>query len=218
VLPAAFELHVHPSGRATLHPLSRPSRVRTHTGQTDPGDSGIAVYPIAGVARNICAGYGNRTGADGVTHLHDACDLCAPKGSAAVAVNDGTVNYGTDPFGGNVAILHVADGTAYYYAHLLDPQTGSRTVKAGEQIGRVDTTGNAALVGISHTHFQIWPGGSFVPGTVHPDPTADLMAASILDAPADAPSGSGWLVATAATLFGVALGFGGLMLADRVRA
>lgn len=216
MLPSAFELHVHPSGAATLHPLSsRPRRARTHTGQTSP--SGIAVYPIAGVARNICAGYGNRTGADGVTHLHDACDLCAPTGSAAVAVNDGTVSYGTDPFGGNVAILHTADGTAYYYAHLLDTQTGSRTVSAGDQIGHVDTTGNAALVGISHVHFQVWPGGTFQQGTVHPDPTADLMAAPILDAPADAP-GSGFLQAAAATLLGVGVGIGGWLIAARLRA
>lgn len=207
MLPAAFELHVHPSGASSTHPL-RPRRSRarrTHTGAV--ADSGIAVYPIAGVARNICAGYGNRTGADGVTHLHDACDLCAPTGSAAVAVNDGTVSYGVDGFGGNVAILHVADGTAYYYAHLLDAQTGSRTVQVGDQIGRVDTTGNAALVGISHTHFQVWPGGSFQQGTTHPDPTGDLMAAPILDKPADAPTNPIWIAAAVTALVGIGLGF-----------
>ena len=207
MLPAVFELRVHPGGASTVHPPIR-TRPLTHVGQTSAGDSGIAVYPIAGVARNICAGYGNRTGSDGVTHLHDACDLCAPTGSAAVAVNDGTVSYGVDGFGGNVAILHVADGTAYYYAHLLAVQTGSRTVKAGDQIGQVDTSGNAALVGIPHTHFQVWPGGSFQQGTVHPDPTADLMAAPILDAPADAPTNPAWIAAAVVALVGIGLGFG----------
>ncbi len=210
-------MRVHPSGVVTTHPLRARSRRAHHGGQTT--SSGIAVYPIAGVPRNICAGYGNRTGADGVTHLHDACDLCAPQGSPAVAVNDGTVSYGTDPFGGNVAILHIADGTAYYYAHLLDVQTGQRSVSVGDQIGRVDMTGNAALVGISHVHFQVWPGGTFVKGTVHPDPTADLNAAPILDVPADAPTtGAGWVEAAIAALVGIGLGFGGYLLAERVRA
>jgi len=174
----------------------------------------IAVYPIAGVERDICAGYGNRPATDGTTALHDACDLCAPQGSAAVAVDDGIVNYGTDPFGGNVAILHVADGTAYYYAHLLDAQSGTRQVQRGEQIGRVDTTGNAALVGISHVHFQVWPTGSFDQGTTHPDPTADLLAAPILPAPVRP-----WAHKIALALVGLAIGgalaYGGYWLYGR---
>ena len=56
-------------------------------------------------------------------------------------------------------------------------------MKAGEQFAECDTTGNAALVGIPHVHFQVWPGGTFQQGTVHPDPTADLMAAEVLPAP-----------------------------------
>ncbi|HXB28110.1 MAG TPA: M23 family metallopeptidase [Gemmatimonadaceae bacterium] len=160
----------------------------------------IRYYPIAGAPRNICAGYGNRT-TNGVTKLHDACDLCAPTGTPVVACDDGTVSYGVDPTGGNVAILHIADGTAYFHAHLLDVQTGQRKVSAGQQIARVDTTGNAALVGIPHCHWQIWPGGTFQPGTVHPDPTAALLAAEVLSAPLSGGIG----VASKALLY--ALGF-----------
>lgn len=138
----------------------------------------IRYYPLAGVPRDICAGYGMRG-----SHLHDACDLCAPTGSAVVAVDDGTVTYGVDPTGGNVAVLHVASGEAYYHAHLEDVQSGQRKVRAGEQIARCDTTGNAAMVGISHVHFQVWPSGNFDQGTVHPDPTSALLAAEVLDAP-----------------------------------
>jgi murein DD-endopeptidase MepM/ murein hydrolase activator NlpD len=177
---------------------------------------GIDVYPIAGAPKNICAGYGPRPKPDGTTALHDACDLCAPQGSPAVAVTDGVVSYGTDPFGGNVAILRTPDGsTGYYYAHLMDVQSGQRAVKTGEQIARVDTTGNAAKVGIPHVHLQIWPGGSFVQGTVHPDPTAALMAAPVLDAPVDTTSGSGWVAATIAALIGLGLGVGSYMLTER---
>ncbi len=71
----------------------------------------------------------------------------------------------------------------------------------------MDTSGNAALVGISHVHLQIWPSGSFVQGTVHPDPTAALMAAPVLNAPADAPSSSaGWIAATVAALLSITVG------------
>ena len=204
MLPATFELHVHPGGAITTHPArSRPRSTRQHAGQSQP--SGIAVYPIAGAPRDICAGYGARVYADGTSKLHDACDLCAPTGTPAVAVNDGTVSYGTDPFGGNVAILQTADGTAYYYAHLLDVQTEQRSVRVGEQIGRVDTTGNAALGGIPHVHFQVWPGGAFQQGTTHPDPTSDLMAAKILGTPAGS---TGWIAALITIGVGLAAGVG----------
>lgn len=144
----------------------------------------IRYYPLTGVAKTIVGGYGNRV-YNGVAKLHDAVDLGAPTGTPVVAVDDGTVKYAVDPTGGNVAILHSDDGTsvAYYMAHLLRAQSGSRKVKAGEQIAECDTTGNAALVGIPHVHFQVWPGGTFQQGTVHPDPTAQLLAAPILNAP-----------------------------------
>ena len=106
----------------------------------------IRYYPLTGVAKTIVGGYGNRT-TNGVTKLHDAVDLGAPTGTPVIAVDDGLVVHGTDPTGGNVAILHVGT-TAYYHAHLLRTQSGSRNVKAGEQFAECDTTGNAALVGI----------------------------------------------------------------------
>jgi murein DD-endopeptidase MepM/ murein hydrolase activator NlpD len=170
----------------------------------------IRVYPIAGAARNICAGYGPRT-TNGVTKLHDACDLCAPTGTPAVACDDGVVTYGSDQLGGNTAVLRTSDGFGYYYAHLEDVQTGSRALKVGQQFGRVDTTGNAALVGISHVHFQVWPGGVFGPtGTVHPDPTADLNAATVLTAPVGGiySTGSKILIAALSAAALVALGYG----------
>jgi murein DD-endopeptidase MepM/ murein hydrolase activator NlpD len=160
----------------------------------------IKIYPIAGAPRNICAGYGYRTYANGSVKLHDACDLCAPIGTPDVAVDDGEVSWGTDPIGGNVAVLRTADSLGYYYAHLLDTQSGKRAVQAGDQIGRVGMTGNAQGT-IPHTHFQVWPGGQFGPaGTVHPDPTADLLAAEVLSSP------GGIVVSSASNLALAALG------------
>ena len=168
----------------------------------------IRYYPLTGVPRDICAGYGNRT-SGGVTKLHDADDLCAPIGTPVVAVDDGVVTYGSDVMGGNVATLRVADGTGYFYAHLRDAQSGQRTVRAGEQLAVVGKTGNASAPGIpSHCHWQVWPGGQFNQGSVHPDPTADLMAAQLLAQ----PIGSGYPVkdialAAAGVLAAAGLGY-----------
>jgi murein DD-endopeptidase MepM/ murein hydrolase activator NlpD len=167
----------------------------------------IRYYPIAGAPRNICAGYGNRT-SGGVTKLHDACDLCAPLGTPVIAVDDGVVTYGLDAMGGNTAVLRIADTTGYYYAHLRDAQSGQRTVRAGEQIAVIGKTGNAAPAGIpSHTHFQQWIGGVFgPPGTVHPDPTAALMAATVLAAPL-----GGAVASRAGTIAAAVFGFSALV-------
>lgn len=159
----------------------------------------IRCYPLTGVPKVNVGSYGPRT-KNGVTKLHDAVDLGAPTGTPVVAVDDGVVSLGTDPTGGNVAVLRTADGTGYYHAHLLDVQSGTRQVKAGQQFARCDTTGNAALVGIPHVHFQIWPGGQFNRGSVHPDPTAQLLAAPVLAAPV----GSSRWPAVVAAVFGAA--------------
>ena len=141
----------------------------------------VRYYPLTGVPKVNVGGYGPRT-SGGVTKLHDAVDLGAPTGTPVVAMADGTVTYGTDPIGGNIAVLHLAASPdAYYLAHLLRVQSGSRVVRAGEQIAECDTTGNAALVGIPHVHTQWWSSGTFA--GPHPDPTADLMAAQLLAAP-----------------------------------
>lgn len=162
----------------------------------------IRVYPVVGV-RDICAGYGVRG-----AHLHDACDLCAPIGTPLVAVDDGTVGYGVDPIGGNVAVLHTPSGVAYYYAHLRDAASGSRDVAAGDQLAVVGMTGNAARVGIPHVHFQVWAAGVFA--GPHPDPTLDLLAAPM-------PS-AGWTARN--TLAALAIVLGGAaaaLLARRAR-
>ena len=141
----------------------------------------IRYYPLTGVPKVNVGGYGPRT-SGGVTKLHDAVDLGAPTGTPVIAMADGTITYGTDVLGGNVAVLRLAASPdAYYMAHLLRVQSGSRKVIAGEQIAECDTTGNAALVGIPHVHTQWWSNGTFA--GPHPDPTADLNAAQLLAAP-----------------------------------
>lgn len=87
---------------------------------------------------------------------HLGNDLMAPVGTPLLAVDDGTVRFGTDPLGGNVANLYAQDGTRYYYAHLSAFRGASRAVHAGEVIGYLGTTGNAEG-GAPHTHFEVHP-------------------------------------------------------------
>lgn len=164
----------------------------------------LAYYPIAGAPRNICAGYGNRTYPDGSVKLHDACDLCAPLGSPIVAPADGTAKWGVDAVGGNVIVVTVSDGSAWYLAHALDVQSGSRVVRAGQALGRVGMSGNAKGT-VPHCHTQLWPTGQFVPGSVHPDPTAALLAAPVLSAPLGASPWPARILVAAAVASGVVL-------------
>ena len=138
----------------------------------------IRVFPLAAPYHN-CGAYGQRGGS-----FHYGVDLCAPEGTPALAVDDGHVTYGTDPLGGNVAIVHANDGAAYYYAHLL-PNTGLSPgpVSAGDTIAHVDHSGNAALT-VDHLHFEEWPSGSFQRPA--PDPTPALLAT--LGQPAPSPA------------------------------
>jgi murein DD-endopeptidase MepM/ murein hydrolase activator NlpD len=156
----------------------------------------IRFFPLIAPYKNV-GPYGTR-GAG----FHFGVDLGAPTGTAVIAVDYGTVNFSVDPLGGNVAVLHATDGNAYYMAHMLDVQSGSRKVSAGDAIGRVDMTGNAQGT-VPHCHFEWWPSGSYQ--SPAPDPTAQLVAAPHALSPAPVPSP----VTTHTTAIFVALGIVG---------
>jgi len=139
----------------------------------------IRYFPLLAPFVN-CGPYGTRGGG-----MHYGVDLCAPTGTTVIAVDDGTVTYGTDTLGGNTAVLHAKDGNAYYYAHMLDVQSGSRSVSAGDAIGHVDMTGNAQGT-VPHTHFEWWPTGTFQRPA--PDPTEQLTAAPQWGGPSPGPA------------------------------
>ena len=90
---------------------------------------------------------------------HAGNDIMGAEGTPLIAVDDGQVRFGSDPLGGNVANLYADDGTKYYYAHLLNfAGTGPRRAQAGEVIGYLGRTGNAATTP-PHLHFEVHPGG-----------------------------------------------------------
>ena len=122
----------------------------------------LRIFPIAAPASFVSSFADPRSGG----RSHAGNDLFAERGAPLVAVDDGQVRSGRDPLGGNVLNLYGADGTRYYYAHLdaftdgtatlLDPPA-PRTVRAGEIVGFLGNTGNAAATP-PHVHFEIHPG------------------------------------------------------------
>jgi murein DD-endopeptidase MepM/ murein hydrolase activator NlpD len=103
----------------------------------------------------------------GSGRLHEGTDIGAAAGKNVYAVADGRVTkqyvVGTNQLTGNGLIVRMADGTYFFYAHLMDfaPGIGVDTpVKAGQIIGYVGSTGNSS---VPHLHFEVHPkGGSAV--------------------------------------------------------
>ena len=89
--------------------------------------------------------------------FHEGNDLFAPRGQPAVATVSGTVVQTTGRIGGNQVKLAGDDGVSYYYTH-LDGFGAAGRVAAGDVVGYVGSTGNAAG-GPTHVHFEIHPGG-----------------------------------------------------------
>jgi murein DD-endopeptidase MepM/ murein hydrolase activator NlpD len=170
----------------------------------------IRYFPLLSPYNN-CGPYGPRG-----SGTHYGVDLCAPTGTPIVAVDDGSVTFGTDAMGGNVAVLHAHDGNAYYHAHLEKFEGSNRTVNAGDIIGYVDMTGNAVNT-IPHLHFEWWPTGSFQRPA--PDPTTQLVDAPIFGVepplPVASPSSSRSYAGTIAIAFGIVAASGVIAWAMR---
>ncbi|MBK9178540.1 MAG: M23 family metallopeptidase [Acidimicrobiales bacterium] len=93
-------------------------------------------------------------------HTHEGTDIGAPGGTALVAAERGVVRPGGGPLGGIELWLDGESGTRYLYAHLSGYAVGiaaGTAVEAGEVVGFVGDTGNAA--GQPHLHFEVHPGG-----------------------------------------------------------
>lgn len=118
----------------------------------------LSVFPIDPAAR---ASFRDDFGAArSGGRRHAGTDIFTNEGTPVLAVVPGTVRFDVNELGGNVAYLTALqdDGTWFYYAHLLAPGGAGGYVVAGETIGRVGRTGNAAHTA-AHLHFEIHPGG-----------------------------------------------------------
>jgi murein DD-endopeptidase MepM/ murein hydrolase activator NlpD len=104
---------------------------------------------------SMSAGYGESSYL--WSSVHTGQDFSAPYGTPIRAVGDGTiVSAGWDgSYGQKIVVVH-ADGTETWYAHMSSFVRTGGSVKAGDVIGRVGSTGNSTG---NHLHFEARPGG-----------------------------------------------------------
>jgi peptidoglycan LD-endopeptidase LytH len=137
------------------------------------------LIPVDGIPASALVSSFNdsRTG-----HKHEAIDILAPRGTHALAVEDGTIAklFTSDAGGLTVYQFDPAERFVYYYAHLDSYASGLKEgdpIKRGGLIGYVGTTGNAPK-NTPHLHFAIakldadhrwWGGKSLDPYLVWKD-------------------------------------------------
>ena len=115
------------------------------------------VVPLLGY--RLTAGFGDY----GLwSSAHTGQDFAAPYGTAVRSIGDGKIIFASyDGAYGNKLVVEHPDGTVSWYAHLSVFVQTSGTVKAGDVIGRVGTTGNSTG---DHLHLEVRPGdGAPVP-------------------------------------------------------
>jgi len=134
------------------------------------------MVPVHGVKPSELRDTYNAPRSGGRAHL--ALDILAKKGTRVLSVDDGVILRITEnDLGGKV--IYIADPSrrfVYYYAHLDEWKYGLKvgdTVKRGQLIGSVGTTGNAPK-DTPHLHFQLMrmgSGGRYWSGTpINPIP------------------------------------------------
>lgn len=104
------------------------------------------VYPVLGANSNDWHENSFWFAPWGDSGVHKGIDIFKKRGTAVVAASSGVVVYrGFLELGGNVVIILGPKWRMHYYAH-LDSITARRgdAVLAGEKIGTVGTSGNAA--------------------------------------------------------------------------
>ena len=116
----------------------------------------LAQKPISGV---ITSRFGSRESIR--SYPHNGLDIAAPYGTKIKAACDGKVTFsGYKGSYGNLIIVDCGNGVQIYYGHCskLYAKVGD-TVKAGDVIGAVGSTGNSTG---NHLHFEIKVNGDRV--------------------------------------------------------
>jgi murein DD-endopeptidase MepM/ murein hydrolase activator NlpD len=133
------------------------------------------LIPVAGLTHaDLHDTFDERRGAS----RHEAIDIAAPRGTPVVAAGDGRIAklFKSVPGGLTIYQFDPDESFAYYYAHLDRYAEGlaeGMTLKRGEPLGYVGSTGNASPAA-PHLHFAIFrlgPGRRWWEGTpINPYP------------------------------------------------
>ena len=119
---------------------------------------GKYVWPCPGYSR-VSSGYGNRVCPFHGQEFHDGIDLAAASGTPILAFGPGTVTMSgwNGGYGNYISIDH-GGGLMSFYGHCsaLYVSKGA-TVKAGQKIAAVGTTGSSTG---NHLHFGMHKNGS----------------------------------------------------------
>ncbi len=120
-------------------------------------NSSAMVYPVMGP--RISSDYGTRRHPiKRFSHHHNGIDLAAPKGAPIRAIAEGHVVY-ADPYAGygKLIVVRHKNGLTSHYGHCakIEVQPG-QSVRAGDLIGTVGSTGNSTG---PHLHFEIRKSG-----------------------------------------------------------
>jgi murein DD-endopeptidase MepM/ murein hydrolase activator NlpD len=141
-----------------------------------PAGAGLIV-PVSGVLPGQLTDTWGQSRADGARE-HHAIDILAPRGTPVVAAAAGTVEklFESKDGGHTIYIRRADPAWVDYYAHLDTYAPDLReglTIKAGQQIGTVGSTGNAGAEA-PHLHYEIkqmMPGEKWWQGTdINPYP------------------------------------------------
>jgi murein DD-endopeptidase MepM/ murein hydrolase activator NlpD len=142
--------------------------------------------PVHGGTRRSIQSY-FRAPRDGGAREHQGVDIFAPRGTPVIAAADGIVtSVGTNALGGNVVwVARPLRRESLYYAHLATQSATEGTrIKAGDALGTVGSTGNAAG-GPPHLHFGIYAVGGAVDPLPYLEPAAGRDAAPLLVPPGE---------------------------------
>ena len=119
---------------------------------------GNYTYPLPSGYRTVSSRFGYRN--HPVTGLHTGVDISAPNGTPISAAQSGAVIIaGYSSAWGNYVVINHGNGITTLYAHMSKIlTTKGATVSAGQQIGKVGSTGYSTG---NHLHFEVRQNGSY---------------------------------------------------------
>jgi len=125
----------------------------------EPSATKLAIgLPILGLRKeNIHDTFDQKRDGD---RAHEAVDILAPRGTPVLAVDSGTIRklFLSKPGGMTIYQFDPTETYCYYYAHLdqyAEDLIEGKSVRRGELIGYVGSTGNASA-SAPHLHFAVF--------------------------------------------------------------